>query len=144
MGEDGGMTDNGRRTVLAGLGLGAIGVATGRSEALQARPAGPAGGETGRGEIARWSRRVGDSFRVAGAGGALRLVSVEPTKSAGPRPKGVSRRRNFIALFEAAGPDAPQGDATYLVSHPALGAFPLYLGAKAKVSGTLRFVAAFN
>ncbi|HEX8527608.1 hypothetical protein, partial [Allosphingosinicella sp.] len=86
-----------RRNLLAGLGLGMIGIAATAAPGLAVaagrgrKGSSPqAGGNLQRGDIADWTGYVGKTFDLSpGSGSALRLVAVEPMASGGPRPAGV-------------------------------------------------------
>ena len=112
-----------------------LGLATPRAAAGDLRHAG----------IEGWRPLVGERFSLAGSPGApLKLVAVEPLSSPGRRPAGVTRRRGFAAIFEGSAGRAPEGDATYWLSHRSSGPLPIHLGTKAAAGGKARLIAIFN
>lgn len=142
-----------RRSLLAGFGLGMIGVAASAAPGLAAgavsgskrsTPRAPAG-NLQRGEMADWTGYVGATFELApGSGSPLKLVAVEPMTSGGPRPASVRRTQRFAAVFEAVGRNPPEGDATYWLSHWSTAPLPLHFSPRAAVSGKSRMVAIFS
>lgn len=104
-----------------------------------------AAADLNRGNLSDWSALVGQRFRIAGASGApLKLVSVEPVNSAGPRPGAVRRRRGFAAVFETSMARAPEGDQAYWIAQGMGAPLPVFLSPPAEVSGKARLVAVFN
>ncbi|HEX8668000.1 MAG TPA: hypothetical protein VF727_06470 [Allosphingosinicella sp.] len=126
-----------RRSALAGAWLCACGLLAGGARA--AFPPGIGGAS----EADRWSRLIGDRFDVSGRPGTpLTLVSVQKMPTPGRRPLRIARRENFAAVFEAAAPIP--GDATYLLSNPALGAMPIFFSSSEDRGGATRLVAILN
>ena len=135
-----------RRGLLAIMSAATVGTAA-QAAPLSLAGALPRVGRTdlGRAEIGSWRALVGERFSVAGAGGApLKLVAVEPLSSPGRRPASVARRRGFAAIFEGSAGRAPEGDATYWLSHRSSGPLPVHFGTKAAAGGKARLVAIFN
>ncbi|HYG29171.1 MAG TPA: hypothetical protein VD887_03040 [Allosphingosinicella sp.] len=135
-----------RRSLLAVMSAATIGTAAQATPLRRARAAPAAArGDLGRAGIESWRPLVGERFSLAGAPGApLKLVAVEPLSSPGRRPASVSRRRGFAAIFEGSAARAPEGDATYWLSHSSSGPLPVHFGTKAADGGKARLVAIFN
>lgn len=89
---------------------------------------------------------VGEEFEVGVAGGSrtVPMVLAEATEGSEPGgtgPDGQSRLQ-FSLVFRGAGdPALPQG--TYVVDHPGLGRFDLFLVPIARDADTMRYEAAF-
>ncbi|HEX8655307.1 MAG TPA: hypothetical protein VF693_08815 [Allosphingosinicella sp.] len=135
-----------RRSLLAVMSAVTVGTAAQASPlSLALAPARAAPGDLRHAGIEGWRPLVGERFSLAGAPGApLRLVAVEPLSSAGRRPAGVARRRGFAAIFEGSAGRAPEGDATYWLSHRSSGPLPVHFGTKGAARGRARLVAIFN
>jgi hypothetical protein len=139
-----------RRGLLAGIGLGMIGIVasganarTGAGTAPGAEPK-PLPADLERGDAASWARQIGQEFTVPALSGvALRLVAVEPAPSGGPRPAR-ARQGNFHAVFESVGRALPDGDATYMLAGRSAAALPLFLGRPSGAHGRHKLVASFN
>ncbi|CAI9412571.1 DUF6916 family protein [Nocardioides sp. T2.26MG-1] len=89
---------------------------------------------------------VGEEFQVGVAGGSrtVSMVLTEATEGSEPGgtgPDGQSRRQ-FSLVFRGPGePALPQG--TYVVGHPGLGRFELFLVPIARDADALQYEAAF-
>jgi hypothetical protein len=135
-----------RRGLLAVMSAATVGTAAGAAPLSLARAAPRAArADLRHAGIEDWRPLVGERFSLAGSSGAtLRLVAVEPLSSPGRRPAGVTRRRGFAAIFEGSTAHAPDGDATYWLSHRASGPLPVHFGTKAAAGAKARLVAIFN
>lgn len=135
-----------RRSLLAVMSAATVGTAAQAAPLSLARtPARSARGDLRHAGIESWRPLVGERFSLAGAPGApLRLVAVEALSSPGRRPAGVARRRGFAAIFEGSAVRAPEGDATYWLSHSSSGPLPVHFGTKSAAGGKARLVAIFN
>jgi hypothetical protein len=134
-----------RRSLLAVMSAATVGAAAQAAPIRLARAAPRDARDLRHAGIESWRALVGERFSLAGTPGApLRLVAVEPLSSPGRRPAGVARRRGFAAIFEGSAARAPDGDATYWLSHRSSGPLPIHLGTKAAAGGRARLVAIFN
>ena len=95
------------------------------------------------GSYEEWLAQVGSVF-AAGGGYGIRLAGVRPLASTGIRPRGVSRARAFLAVFDVTGGGSMAGDLIYTVSHPQYGPLPIFLSASADPNMRGRMLAVFN
>ena len=146
-----------RRMLLAGLGAGAVGVAS-AAPILSLRLTGPAGGARASwwdrtfvslqsAGLAEWSAVVGESFNLQTANGSnvLRVAAVTAFPKSGSRPAGLARSQAFSVVFESvSGPRLPASDRMYELAHPSYPSLPIYMGAPMSVAQKTRLVAVFN
>lgn len=83
---------------------------------------------------------VGQRFRVKSKEHGtlvLKLVAVEASRSGPDRPLALKRREGVRATFDSpdAGPLVADGDGTYRVSHPQIGAADLFMSASPRRYG---------
>ncbi|MEO7826834.1 MAG: hypothetical protein ABIR60_06800 [Allosphingosinicella sp.] len=146
-----------RRMLLAGLGAGAVGVAT-AAPILTLRLTGPA--EAARASwwdrtfvslqaagIAEWSALVGESFNLQTAKGSniLRVAAVTAFPRSGSRPAALARSQAFAVVFESiSGPPLPLSDKVYELAHRSYKSLPIYMGVPTSVAQKTRLVAVFN
>lgn len=99
-----------------------------------------------KGEASEWEALVGTGFVIAGEKGRVNatLASVERAPSDAHRPTSLARQQPFLAHFEMDATLAPAGGLTYALSHPARGAFDLFLGQSAVVNGRGVMTAVLN
>ena len=127
-----------RRRILAGIaaGTGGLGVAAMSApvRGLISESASTAGDWWSRGHVALatsgatdWSGFVGSPFTIGGSA-VFTLVEVRPFAQHGARPRGIARDQAFLAVFESAGAERPQGNQTYKVDH-ATGRFDIFFAA---------------
>ncbi len=142
-----------RRTLLAGLGVGAAAVATpGFARGLagaQARPASWLGGSFSSLQAAglsEWRAAIGETFAVKSPNGSheLRVAAVTAFPRSGSRPATLDRSQAFSVVFEAvAGPPLPAGDSLYRLVHRSYPSLPVYVGAPSGL-GRGSLIAVFN
>jgi hypothetical protein len=123
-----------RRTLLAGLGIGAAAAGAYASPALQldwTRKPGPKASwwdrqftSLSRAGIDEWSRQIGTEFALGG-GAVVRLAEVGALGPAGQRPAGV-RDRAFVLAFEPVAGALPAGDRILDVVHAEAGTMKIY------------------
>jgi hypothetical protein len=99
-----------------------------------------------RGGFSQWSRAVGTSFTLSGAGGAaeLALVAVKPFAASGRRPAGLGRDRAFLAVFETKRGSLPAGDLTSAFQHPQYGTLDIFMTSGQPSGTSSRLEAVFN
>ncbi|HEX8064451.1 MAG TPA: hypothetical protein VF535_14710 [Allosphingosinicella sp.] len=141
-----------RRTLLAGLGVGAAAAATpGLARGLAAdAPAGPASWLGGTfsslhaASLSEWRGAVGETFAVKSPNGSheLRVAAVHAFPRSGPRPSKLGRSEAFSVVFESvAGPPLPATDSLYRLRHRAYPPLAVYMSAP---SGHGSLIAVFN
>ncbi|HEX8240957.1 MAG TPA: hypothetical protein VF574_14575 [Allosphingosinicella sp.] len=142
--------------LLAGLGLGAVGVAAGAAPVLRLT-ASPAGTTTSWWDrtfvslrsagMAEWSQVVGSTFSLVSPNGShlLKVAAVTPFVQSGARPRTLGRSQAFSVAFElVSGPALPKTDRLYEIAHPSYPSLPIYMGVPVGVARTTRLIAVFN
>lgn len=95
------------------------------------------------GTLAEWEAQIGSVFSVGG-GISMRLAGVRAFASPGARPRGVSRKSAFLAVFDVEGGAQMASDLIYTVSHPQYGPLQMFLSASADPRSPARMLAVFN
>jgi hypothetical protein len=144
-----------RRTLLAGLGIGAAAAATpgfarGLAADAQAGPAswlGATFSSLQAAGLSEWRAAVGETFAVKSPNGSheLRVVAVTAFPESGSRPATLGRSQAFSVVFEAiAGPPLPATDSLYRLVHRAYPPLPVYMGAPSGLGPSSSLIAVFN
>ena len=143
-----------RRTLLAGLGVGAAAAATpgfarGFAADAQAGPASWPGGSFSSLQAAglsEWRAAVGETFAIKSPNGSheLRVAAVTAFPRSGSRPATLERSQAFSVVFEAvAGPPLPATDSLYRLVHRSYPPLPVYMGVPSG-PGRGSLIAVFN
>lgn len=144
-----------RRTLLAGLGAGAVVAATPvLSLPLAAdAPGRPASG-SGRdflslqaAGLSEWRAAVGETFALKTPNGShrVRIAAVTAFPGSGGRPATLGRSQAFSVVFEPiAGPPLPATDKVYELVHPSYPRLPVYMSAPVGLGRKSRLIAVFN
>jgi hypothetical protein len=143
--------------LLAGLGLGAVGVAAGAAPVLKLTGTTTTGGTTSwwdrtfvslaSGGMAEWSQVVGQTFSLVSPNGShlLKVASVTAFSQSGTRPPTLGRSQAFSVAFElVSGPALPATDRLYEIAHPSYPSLPIYMGVPVGVARTTRLISVFN
>ena len=145
-----------RRLLLAGLGLGAVGVAAAPFAGLSWMQAGSRRTATWwdkvfptlkNAGVAEWTALVGEMFTMRTGSGDhyLRIVSVKAFPKSGARPASLGRTQAFAVVFEQmAGKPLAAADLTFQLTHRSYPPLPIYMSAPSMVARAARLVAVFN
>ena len=147
-----------RRTLLAGLGAGAVGVAAGAAPIFSLRAAPLSSGQPvswwdrtflslKAAGLAEWKGVVGETFNLATPNGShlLKVVAVSAFPASGSRPRTLGRSQAFSVVFESiGGPPLPAGDRLYELAHRSFPSLPISMSAPTMLGQKTRLVAVFN
>lgn len=96
----------------------------------------PAGPPLTASEPGEWDSLVGSSFLISTATGKVSAVLAGLERIADlSRPTSLGRHQPFYAIFQMDARVAPEGGATYQLSHATKGNFDLFLGMSSEVQG---------
>jgi hypothetical protein len=144
--------------LLAGLGIGAIGVAAAAAPVLSLRLADSGAGRAASwwdrtflslqsAGLAEWTSIVGETFTLETRAGShvLRIAAAAAFPRSGPRPSSLARSQAFSVTFETvSGPPLPPTDHLYQLTHGTYPPLPIYMGAPLKAGLKSQVIAVFN
>ena len=144
--------------LLAGLGVGAVGVAASAAPVLSLRLTTTNSGTTASwwdrtflslasGGMAEWSQVVGQTFSLVSPNGShlLKVAAVTAFSQSGTRPPTLGRSQAFSVAFElVSGPALPATDRLYEIVHPSYPSLPIYMGVPVGLAQKTRLIAVFN
>jgi hypothetical protein len=147
-----------RRMLLAGLGVGAAGVAVAATPVPSLVLMGDESQDSGSwwnptfhslqaAGLTEWSAMVGETFSLARGRGShlVRVAAVTAFPRSGRRPAALGRSQAFYVVFESvAGPALPAADGIYQVAHSSYPSLPIYMSAPWTVGRTTGLIAVFN
>ena len=147
-----------RRTLLAGLGAGAVGVAAAAAPILNLRLAPSASGRPQSwwdrtflslqaAGLAEWKSVVGETFNLLTPNGshALKVVAVTAFPASGRRPATLGRSEAFSVVFESlGGSPLPATDSLYELVHRSHPSLPISMSAPTRLGRKIRLSAVFN
>lgn len=122
--------------VMAGAGVAGCGGGGSGSVVAPTTGATPAGPPLTASEAGEWDKLVGSSFLIATPTGKVSAVLASLERIADTsRPTSLGRQQPFYAVFQMEARLAPEGGATYQLSHATKGNFDLFLGMSSEVQG---------